>query len=35
MGNATDDTKAIANHITDTHDNSGVAQVIEQFILNA
>ncbi|GHA49563.1 sugar-phosphatase [Photobacterium aphoticum] len=34
MGNATDDIKAIANHITDTNDNDGVAKVIEQFILN-
>lgn len=34
MGNATEDTKALANHITDTNDNDGVAKVIEQFILN-
>ncbi|MDB1123826.1 Cof-type HAD-IIB family hydrolase [Vibrio algarum] len=34
MGNATKETKALADHITDTHDNSGVAQVIEEFILN-
>ncbi len=35
MGNATEETKAIANYITDTNNNSGVAQVIEKFILNA
>lgn len=35
MENASEDTKAIANYITDTNDNSGVAQVIEKFILNA
>ncbi|MGF1726873.1 sugar-phosphatase [Photobacterium nomapromontoriensis] len=34
MGNATDDIKAIANFVTDTNDNDGVAKVIEQFILN-
>ena len=34
MGNATEATKAIANYITDTNNNSGVAQVIEKFILN-
>ncbi|RWX54579.1 sugar-phosphatase [Photobacterium chitinilyticum] len=33
MGNATEDTKALANHITDTNDNDGVAKVIEEFIL--
>ncbi|KJG21103.1 HAD family hydrolase [Photobacterium iliopiscarium] len=35
MGNATEATKAIANYITDTNNNSGVAQVIEKFIINA
>lgn len=34
MGNATAETKAIANYITGTNDDSGVAQVIEKFILN-
>ena len=34
MGNATEATKAIANYLTDTNNNSGVAQVIEKFILN-
>ncbi|PSW20731.1 Cof-type HAD-IIB family hydrolase [Photobacterium sanctipauli] len=34
MGNATEDTKALANHITDSNDEDGVAKVIEQFILN-
>ncbi|MFC1236170.1 Cof-type HAD-IIB family hydrolase [Vibrio sp. F74] len=34
MGNATEATKALADHITDTHENSGVAEVIERFILN-
>lgn len=33
MGNATDETKAIANHITDSNDDSGVAKFIEEFIL--
>lgn len=33
MGNATDDLKAIANHVTDTNDNDGVAKVIEEFVL--
>ena len=33
MGNATDDIKAIANHVTDTNDNDGVAKVIEEFVL--
>lgn len=35
MGNATDETKAIASHITLSNDEDGVAAVIEQFILNA
>ena len=34
IGNATDDLKAIADYITADHNNSGVAQVIEKFILN-
>ena len=34
MGNATDDVKAIANYITADHKASGVAEVIEKFILN-
>ncbi|OLQ85188.1 HAD family hydrolase [Vibrio ponticus] len=35
MGNATDDIKALANHITLSNDEDGVAVVIEDFILNA
>ncbi|MBD1577148.1 sugar-phosphatase [Vibrio sp. S11_S32] len=35
MANATDETKAISNYITDSNDNSGVAQAIEKFVLNA
>ncbi|MGL4714673.1 MAG: HAD hydrolase family protein, partial [Aeromonas sp.] len=34
MGNATDDIKALAQHITARNDEDGVAQVIEQFVLN-
>lgn len=34
MGNATDDIKAIANHITVSNDEHGVARVIEEFVLN-
>ena len=34
MGNATDDIKAIADHITVSNDEHGVAKVIEQFVLN-
>ena len=33
MGNATDDIKALANHITLSNDEDGVAVVIEDFIL--
>ncbi|WP_368504322.1 Cof-type HAD-IIB family hydrolase [Alkalihalophilus sp. As8PL] len=33
MGNAPDDIKAIANHVTDTNMNDGVAKVVEEFIL--
>ncbi len=35
MGNATDDTKAIANYITDSNNDDGVAKAIDKFILNA
>ncbi|PJG58783.1 sugar-phosphatase [Aeromonas cavernicola] len=35
MGNATDEIKALAQHITARNDEDGVAQVIEQFVLNA
>ncbi|MGV2704066.1 UNVERIFIED_CONTAM: sugar-phosphatase [Aeromonas salmonicida] len=35
MGNATDDIKALAQHITGRNDEDGVVQVIERFILNA
>jgi len=34
MGNATDDIKAIADHITVTNDEHGVAKVIHEFVLN-
>ncbi len=34
MGNAHDDIKAIANHVTLSNDEDGVAKVIEDFILN-
>ncbi len=34
MGNATEDTKAIADYITDSNNDSGVAKVIEEFILS-
>ena len=33
MGNAFDEVKEIANYITDTNENDGVAKVIEKFIL--
>lgn len=33
MGNAPDDIKAIANHVTDTNMNDGVAKVVEEFVL--
>ncbi|MFT8315070.1 MAG: Cof-type HAD-IIB family hydrolase [Clostridium sp.] len=33
MGNATDKVKNIANYITETNNNNGVAKVIEKFIL--
>lgn len=33
MGNANEKIKGIANYITDTNDNDGVAKVIEKFIL--
>ena len=32
MGNAHDDIKAIANHVTDTNMNDGVAKVLEEFV---
>jgi len=32
MGNAHEDIKAIANHVTDTNMNDGVAKVVEEFI---
>lgn len=35
MGNATEETKALADHTTLSNDEDGVAVVIEQFILNA
>jgi Cof subfamily protein (haloacid dehalogenase superfamily) len=34
MGNAPDDIKAIANFVTDSNMNDGVAKVVEEFILN-
>lgn len=34
MGNATEDIKAIADFVTDSNDQDGVAHVIQQFILN-
>ncbi|HBV76964.1 MULTISPECIES: sugar-phosphatase [Vibrio] len=34
MGNATEETKAIADYITDTNNNSGVARAIEKFVLS-
>ncbi|MGF7045576.1 Cof subfamily protein (haloacid dehalogenase superfamily) [Paenibacillus sp. DS2015] len=34
MGNAPDDIKEIANHVTDTNMEDGVAKVVETFILN-
>jgi Cof subfamily protein (haloacid dehalogenase superfamily) len=33
MGNAPDDIKEIANHVTDTNMNDGVAKVVEEFVL--
>jgi len=35
MGNAIDEVKQVADAITDTNDNDGVAKYIEEFILNA
>lgn len=35
MGNASDDIKQVANHITVSHKEDGVAVVIEEFVLNA
>lgn len=34
MGNATEETKAMADYITDTNNNSGVARAIEKFVLS-
>lgn len=34
MGNAPDDIKEVANYVTDTNMNHGVAKVVETFILN-
>lgn len=34
MGNATDELKGIADYITDTNEEDGVAKVIEKFVLN-
>lgn len=34
MGNATDDVKKVADYITSTNDEDGIAKVIEKFILN-
>ena len=33
MGNAIDSVKAVANYITDTNDNDGVAKAVEKFVL--
>ena len=33
MGNATDEIKEIANYVTRTNDEDGVAHVIDKFIL--
>jgi len=33
MGNAPEDIKEKANHVTDTNMNDGVAKVVEEFIL--
>lgn len=35
MGNAPEDIKEIANYVTDTNMNDGVAKVVEKFVLNA
>ena len=32
MGNAPDDIKALANYVTDTNMNDGVAKVVEKFV---
>ena len=34
MENGIDKVKAIANYVTDTNDNDGVAKAIEKFVLN-
>ena len=33
MGNAIDEIKNVADYITDTNDNNGVAKVINEFVL--
>ncbi|WP_461204612.1 Cof-type HAD-IIB family hydrolase [Clostridium sp. DL1XJH146] len=35
MGNALDSVKKVAQYVTDTNDNDGVAKVIEKFVLNS
>ncbi|PWI34213.1 sugar-phosphatase [Vibrio albus] len=35
MGNAMEQTKSLADYVTDTNDNHGVAAAIEKFVLNA
>lgn len=35
MGNATEATKQVADYVTDTNNNSGVAKAIEKFVLTA
>jgi Cof subfamily protein (haloacid dehalogenase superfamily) len=35
MGNAPDDIKEIANYVTDTNMNDGVAKVVEKFVLKS
>ena len=34
MGNAVDEVKALANYVTSTNDENGIAKVIEKFIFN-
>lgn len=34
MGNANDDIKAIADYVTDTNNNDGIAKAVEKFVLN-
>jgi hydroxymethylpyrimidine pyrophosphatase-like HAD family hydrolase len=35
MGNAMDQTKSLADYVTETNDNHGVAAAIEKFVLKA